>query len=88
MEIDIGQGTLDAVTAPYGIFLCESQDRIDDDLSNAWPASKLSLVSVVPLLFNQRPVPAENGIGRKQSANLYKYLAAEELSLFVSVGRP
>ncbi len=65
VEADIGQGTLDAIVASGGIFLCKSQDRIDDDLTDAWASDCLSFLAVVPLLHHQLTVPAKNRIGRK-----------------------
>ena len=76
---DVGQGTLDAIVSPCWVFRCKPQDEIDDDLPNSRPADGLSFLAVIPLLGNKLSMPTQNGIGRKQRADLFEQLVSEDL---------
>jgi hypothetical protein len=77
---DIRQCSLNSIATPGRILLRESQNQIDDHLSDARPADCLSLVAAVPFPGNQVPLPTQNRIGREQCTEFFQQLTAEDLA--------
>ena len=53
----IGQGTLDTVVAPRGVFPSKAKNQIDDLMPHARPTHRGSTIGVVPFLCHQCSVP-------------------------------
>ena len=78
----VGQRALDPVVPPRGIIFSEPQDQFNDHLADSRPTDLvLPPVAVVPSPGDQRPMPAEDGVGSKQRANLLKSFPTEKLAL-------
>ncbi len=76
---DVGQRTLDSVVTPGPIFLGELQGQINNHLADSWSTYLLLLsIGVVPLLCDKLSMPTQNRIRRKQGAESFKLLAAED----------
>ena len=77
---DVSQCSLNPVVAPGWIFVGESNDGIDDFLSDAWP-TRFSFVAGVELLRHQLAVPAQYRLGRDDGRQLVESLSANGVSL-------
>ena len=75
----VGQGTLDAVIAPAGILLGDTHHEIVNFPRNRRASRLLSpTVAVVPLSSHQELMPAQDGVGSEESADLIEELATQD----------
>lgn len=78
---NFGELTLNPVATPGWILLGKLRCQIDDDLSDSWTSKLLLPIGVIPFEGDQPSMPAKNGVGREQGANLIQHLSAEDLAL-------
>jgi hypothetical protein len=69
---NVGQRALDSIVSPGRILSGELQNKINNDLTDAWPADVLSIVTVVSLLSNELSMPTQYRVGCEQRANVFK----------------
>ena len=75
----IGQGALNAVITPGGVFLGEANHQIANHLRERRTTGfLLPTVAVVPLSSYQEPMPAQDGVRREKSADLVEELATKD----------
>ena len=78
----VGQGSLDAVIAPRGVFLGDAENELGHLVRNRRSArGTISTVAVVPFLGNQAAMPTENRVGSYNGGQLHHRSAAQSRAL-------
>jgi hypothetical protein len=78
---EVGESALDSVVSPGRILPGYAQDEFDDLRPDPRTPNDLAPITVVPLLRNQLPVPAADGVGREGGTDLAEDLPTEDLAL-------
>ena len=76
----VGQGTLDAIVIPRRAVPRHAKNQLNDGWGYRRPPDLLAAVAVVPLLRDEHPVPAHDGVRRDDRPNLSEYLSARDLA--------
>jgi hypothetical protein len=75
----VSQSALNPIITPGGILLGNTNHQIANLLGKRWASGLLPpTVAVVPLSSYQEPMPAQDGVGSEQSADLVEELAAKD----------
>ena len=78
----IGQCPLEPIVPPRRILPSQLNDQLRNFFRKGWSSrSLLTSITVVPLLGHQFSVPAQNGVGGKERADLLQHFASQDLSL-------
>ncbi len=75
---DVLERPLDSRVSPCAILPCHADDQIGDDLHDPGPAGGSTLVR--PLLGNQSPVPAKDGVGSDERCDFGESPSADRLA--------
>ncbi len=75
---DVLECPLDSRVSPSSILPCNANDQVGDEIHDPGPAGGPTLVR--PLLGNQSPVPAKDGVGSHERCDFAKSPSADRLA--------